>query len=83
VKSYVIERDGEPKIARPPLAAQERLIPPWQRYGPEGGFLPICANCKSIRDDEGRWTVLEDYLLSRTGTELTHTVCAPYASVLY
>ncbi len=48
-----------------------------------GGFLPICANCKSIRDDEGRWTALEDYLLSQTGTELTHTICAPCASVLY
>ena len=48
-----------------------------------GDFLPICANYKSIRDDEGEWTMLEDYLLSRTGTELTHTVCAPCASVLY
>ena len=48
-----------------------------------GGFLPICANCKSIRDEEGAWIRLEEYLESQTGAKLTHGICAACVSVLY
>jgi hypothetical protein len=27
------------------------------------GLLPICCNCKKIRDDKGYWSQLEKYLI--------------------
>ena len=39
------------------------------------GFLPICAQCKRIRDEGGRWQVLETYISSRTDAAFTHGLC--------
>ena len=36
--------------------------------------LPICAHCKSIRE-EGEWVRLESYVSSRTDTTFSHGVC--------
>lgn len=39
------------------------------------GLLPICAHCKKIRDKDGNWQVLENYIESRTKAEFSHGVC--------
>ena len=39
------------------------------------GLLPICAHCKKIRDKDGNWQVLEDYIERRTTAEFSHGVC--------
>lgn len=39
------------------------------------GFLPICAGCKRIRDDEGQWQDLERYMHERTEASFTHSCC--------
>ncbi|MGR3317608.1 MAG: response regulator [Candidatus Anammoxibacter sp.] len=39
------------------------------------GFLPICAWCKKIRNDEGYWDQVEDYIKERTNAEFTHGIC--------
>jgi CheY-like chemotaxis protein len=39
------------------------------------GLLPICSRCKSIRNDEGYWQGLEEYLTQHSGIELTHGIC--------
>lgn len=39
------------------------------------GLLPICASCKSIRDDKGYWQQVELYISSRTDAEFTHGIC--------
>lgn len=39
------------------------------------GLLPICSGCKSIRNDEGYWQGVEDYLVANAGVELTHGLC--------
>jgi hypothetical protein len=36
------------------------------------GLLPLCAWCKKVRDDNGYWNQLADYLTSRTGVLITH-----------
>ena len=43
-----------------------------------GGFLPICANCKSIRNDEGQWAELALHRLLRVSNMLGHAVHAAY-----
>ncbi len=39
------------------------------------GFLPICASCKKIRDDQGYWNQLEAYISKHSDAILTHGVC--------
>ena len=39
------------------------------------GLLPICAHCKKIRDDDGYWTQIEEYLRVRTAADFTHGIC--------
>jgi PAS domain S-box-containing protein len=39
------------------------------------GLLPICAWCKKIRDDQGYWNRLEDYIQTHSEAEFTHGIC--------
>jgi hypothetical protein len=39
------------------------------------GMLPICAWCKSIRDVDGLWDRLEEYLAKHSRATLTHGIC--------
>ena len=39
------------------------------------GLLPICAWCKKLRDDEGYWKSIEEYISAHTGAEFTHGMC--------
>ncbi len=47
------------------------------------GLLPICANCKKIRDDQGYWQGVEQYLSTRSQAEFTHAICPECLSKLY
>jgi AmiR/NasT family two-component response regulator len=48
-----------------------------------GGLLPICASCKQIRDDQGYWHRVEDYLESHSEAEFTHGLCPDCSRRLY
>ena len=39
------------------------------------GLLPICANCKKIRDDRGYWNEVEAFIRARSGAEFSHGLC--------
>jgi PAS domain S-box-containing protein len=43
------------------------------------GLLPICATCKSVRDDKGYWRRIEDYLSAYSHTEFSHGICTDCA----
>jgi CheY-like chemotaxis protein len=47
------------------------------------GLLPICANCKKIRDDEGFWEQVEVYVRDHTEAEFSHSICPDCAQELY
>lgn len=47
------------------------------------GLLPICANCKQIRDDEGSWQQVETYIQSRSTANFTHSICPTCLEELY
>lgn len=38
-------------------------------------LLPICANCKKIRDDKGFWHAVEVYFHEHAHTDFTHSMC--------
>jgi DNA-binding response OmpR family regulator len=39
------------------------------------GLLPICMDCKSIRDDRNYWHQLEHYIAAHSGAAFTHSLC--------
>jgi PAS domain S-box-containing protein len=47
------------------------------------GLLPICANCKNIRDDKGYWNQIEAYIRDRSDAEFSHSICPDCAKKLY
>jgi PAS domain S-box-containing protein len=47
------------------------------------GFIPICASCKKIRDDQGYWNQLEAYIQSHTEAQFSHGICPDCATELY
>jgi len=47
------------------------------------GLIPICANCKNIRDDEGFWLQQEDYITEHSDLKFTHGICPDCKSILY
>lgn len=38
-------------------------------------LLPICAWCKNIRSETGKWTSLESYIQNTNHETITHTIC--------
>ena len=47
------------------------------------GLIPICANCKKIRNDEGYWQQVEIYVKDHSEAEFTHSVCPECMKKLY
>jgi hypothetical protein len=39
------------------------------------GLLPICSWCKKVRDDQGYWSAIEQYLRTHSEAEFTHGIC--------
>jgi len=47
------------------------------------GFLPICSNCKKIRDDKGYWNQIEAYIRDHSEADFSHSICPECAKKLY
>ncbi len=47
------------------------------------GMLPICANCKNIRDDQGYWQNVESYIADRSDAVFSHGMCPDCIKKLY
>jgi PAS domain S-box-containing protein len=47
------------------------------------GIIPICSNCKKIRDDKGYWEQVETYVSRHTPAEFTHGLCPECVRKLY
>lgn len=39
------------------------------------GLLPVCAWCKKVRDDEGYWKMIEEYIEAHSDMSVTHGIC--------
>jgi hypothetical protein len=47
------------------------------------GIIPICSNCKKIRDDRGYWNQLEIYISKHSDADLSHGICPDCVAELY
>jgi nitrogen fixation/metabolism regulation signal transduction histidine kinase len=62
------------------ITAQNKLK---QKVKTLSGFLPICASCKNIRDDNGYWNQIEEYIRDHSEAEFSHGICPDCAKKLY
>jgi CheY-like chemotaxis protein len=46
------------------------------------GLIPICSWCRNIRNDEGQWEKVEEYIHRISAAEFTHGVCPHCAEKL-
>ncbi|MFH1059043.1 MAG: PAS domain S-box protein [Pseudomonadota bacterium] len=81
----IISRDITPRIQ----AEKERneLLHQYQEALAKvkllSGLLPICSNCKKIRDDQGYWQRIEKFVQDHTKAQFTHGICPDCAKLLY
>ena len=47
------------------------------------GLIPICANCKQIRDDKGYWNQIEAYISKHSDAQFSHGICPDCVKKLY
>jgi len=47
------------------------------------GLVPICSNCKRIRDNQNNWHPVEHYLLRHPEAKFSHGVCPKCMKKLY
>ena len=66
---------------------QQRLLEELQeamsRVRTLSGLLPICAHCRKIRDDQGYWTQIEQYVAEHANVSFTHGLCPTCVHDLY
>jgi hypothetical protein len=64
-----------PAHAKPPSQAQAsvKIL---------SGWLPICADCKKIRDDQGYWNQVETFLSERSELNFSHGICPDCAKTV-
>ncbi len=65
------------------LALNKDLRESFAKIKTLSGLLPICAWCKKIRDDEGYWQSVEQYISEHTKAELTHGICPECVDKIY
>ena len=47
------------------------------------GLVHMCANCKSIKDDQGNWHPIEAYLIQHPEASFSHGICPKCMKTLY
>ena len=55
--------------------AQAQLAVAQQEISLQRKFMPICAHCKKIRDDEGYWNDFETFMARHFDTSFSHGIC--------
>lgn len=46
-------------------------------------MIPICSSCRKVRDDDGYWKRVEEYITEKTDSSFTHGICEDCARKLY
>lgn len=72
-----VSRDATARVRSE--AAQTRLLAELRRALDEvktlSGLVPICAHCKSVRDDAGYWHAVERWVSEHSTAQFSHGIC--------
>jgi hypothetical protein len=47
------------------------------------GLIPICSKCKKVRNDDGFWEQVEDYIGQHSEADFSHSICPDCLKELY
>jgi hypothetical protein len=47
------------------------------------GFIPICANCKKIKNTDDQWEHIEQYITKHSLAQFSHGICPDCTRKLY
>ncbi|MDO9026302.1 MAG: PAS domain S-box protein [bacterium] len=96
VHASLIEMDGVPMVLsiardvslrREHEQARDRLLKELQtamiKIKTLNGMIPICSNCKKLRNDDGYWQQVEEYLRQHTDADFSHGLCDQCSAELY
>lgn len=84
VEKWNVERElaiKTERLARSEIMLKEQLKDALAKM--LAGFLPICAECKKIRDENGSWTQIDVYIQNHTNTKFTYGICPECKPKLY
>ena len=77
--SDVTQRRRAEDTLRSTLDANQRLVVELQHALQQvktlSGLLPVCMFCKKVRNDQGYWARIEQYLAEHADVEVSHGVC--------
>jgi PAS domain S-box-containing protein len=47
------------------------------------GIIPVCVHCRKMRDDEGYWRQVDEYIRTETDADASHGICPDCAEAYY
>ncbi len=84
---HVVVAFRDSTLAKQREAERERVLAAYrdalENINTLQGLLPICSSCKRIRDEEGNWSAIEEYVREHTDAEFSHGLCPDCAQKLY
>jgi len=94
VKARTAELEAANRKLRKEIAARKQLEETRQKLLADlkealarlkilGGLIPICANCKKVRDDQGYWKQIEGYIRDHSYASFSHGICPECMEKLY
>ncbi|MBN1991602.1 MAG: response regulator [Anaerolineae bacterium] len=86
VKTHLTIRNLQKKLEQKNQQLQEKnneLEAALARVKLLSGLLPICSNCKKIRNDEGYWQQVEEYIHQHSEADFSHGLCPACLKELY
>lgn len=75
LKEFNLERDRSERLYRQTLKDKEALSQALTEIKMLRGILPVCSFCKKIRDENGEWRTMENYISSHSEAEFSHGCC--------
>lgn len=76
---FTIARDAHDRLKR----ERDRLMQAQQEIKTLNKILPICSECKRIRNDKSEWVPVDAYIPAHTNSHMSHSLCPECLSALY
>lgn len=81
---YIKERLSNKKLLEQAIADKEIIERSFNEIQTLRGILPICSNCKKIRDSCGSWKIIEEYFCEHSPeAQFSHGICPDCFQNLY
>ncbi len=82
-RQYLLERQEKDALLAEVIREKTELEKAQKEIRILRGSLPICANCKMIRDAHGKWHRMEEYIHMNSEAKFSHSICPDCVRSLY